>query len=55
MDQLTTEATAAPGAPHDSRVPEKPTVDGLEERWAQVWEETGTYRFDRSAAREQVF
>ena len=32
----------------DSRVPEKPTIDGLEDRWAQVWDEQGTYRFDRT-------
>ena len=38
-----------------SRLPEKPTVDGLEERWAAVWEEQGTYRFDRTKTREQVF
>src|SRR5215213_7532551 len=43
MDQLTPAATA--------RVPEKPTVDGLEARWTQVWEEQGTYRFDRSKTR----
>ncbi len=36
-------------------VPEKPTLDGLEERWAAVWEEQGTYAFDRTATREQVF
>jgi valyl-tRNA synthetase len=39
----------------DSRVPEKPTIDGLEERWAQVWADQGTYRFDRSRTREQVY
>jgi valyl-tRNA synthetase len=39
----------------DTRAPEKPTVDGLEERWAQVWDEQGTYRFDRSRTREQVY
>jgi valyl-tRNA synthetase len=37
------------------RVPDKPTLDGLEERWAQVWREQGTYTFDRSTPREQVF
>ena len=47
MDQPTPGATA--------RVPEKPTVDGLEARWSQVWEEQGTYLFDRSKTREQVF
>ncbi len=37
------------------RVPEKPTLDGLEERWGAVWQEQGTYAFDRTATREQVF
>ena len=36
-------------------VPDKPTVDGLEGRWAQVWQDEGTYLFDRSKTREQVF
>ncbi|MFC6239111.1 valine--tRNA ligase [Longivirga aurantiaca] len=40
---------------HDTRVPEKPTVDGLEDRWAGVWDERGTYRFDRSKVREQIY
>ena len=43
----------SPGA--DPRLPEKPTVDGLEDRWAPVWEEQGTYRFDRSKTREQIY
>ncbi len=38
-----------------SRVPDKPTLEGLEERWVARWEEQGTYRFDRSAPRERVF
>jgi len=38
-----------------TRVPEKPTVDGLEDRWASVWEEQATYRFDRSKTREQIY
>ncbi|MDP9241440.1 MAG: valine--tRNA ligase [Actinomycetota bacterium] len=37
------------------RVPDKPTLEGLEERWSRVWEEQGTYRFDRSKTREQVY
>ncbi len=40
------------GAP---RVPEKPTLDDLEERWASAWAEAGTYRFDDSATRAEVF
>jgi valyl-tRNA synthetase len=39
----------------DSRVPEKPTIDGIEDRWAEVWEQQGTYRFDRTRTREQVY
>ncbi|HSN05804.1 MAG TPA: valine--tRNA ligase [Candidatus Angelobacter sp.] len=39
----------------DSRVPEKPTIDGIEDRWAGVWEQDGTYRFDRTKTREQIY
>ncbi|MCU1407696.1 MAG: valS, partial [Glaciihabitans sp.] len=38
-----------------NRVPEKPALEGLEGRWSQVWEEQGTYRFDRSKTRDQIF
>ncbi len=42
--------------PNDSaRVPEKPSLDGLEERWAPAWEDDGTYRFDPSTPRSDVF
>jgi len=33
-----------------TRIPERPSVDGLEEKWARVWKEQGTYTFDRAAA-----
>jgi valyl-tRNA synthetase len=36
-------------------VPDKPTVDGLEARWAGVWQRDGTYLFDRTKTREQVY
>ena len=36
-------------------VPEKPTIDGLEPKWDEWWEAAGTYRFDRSKTREQIF
>jgi valyl-tRNA synthetase len=38
-----------------ANVPERPTLDGLEDRWAATWEREGTYRFDHAAARERVF
>lgn len=31
-------------------VPERPTLDGIEERWARRWQEEGTYAFDRDKA-----
>ena len=36
-------------------VPAKPTLDGLEEKWAGVWDAEGTYRFDRSKPRAEVY
>src|SRR5437867_9853037 len=38
-----------------ARVPEKPSLEGLEDKWAARWEGDGTYRFDRSKPRAQVF
>ncbi len=38
-----------------SRVPEKPSIDGLESRWVAAWEESGIYRFDRSKTRDAVY
>jgi valyl-tRNA synthetase len=31
-------------------LPDKPALEGLEAKWGEVWEERGTYRFDRAAA-----
>ena len=36
-------------------IPERPALDGLEAKWDAVWAEQGTYAFDRTATREQVF
>jgi valyl-tRNA synthetase len=38
-----------------ARVPERPTLEGLEEKWSAQWEREGVYSFDRSAPRERVF
>jgi len=38
-----------------SRIPEKATVDGLEDRWNATWESQGTYRFNDDVTREQVY
>jgi valyl-tRNA synthetase len=50
------EAPAAGPVPLPSpRVPEKPSIDGLEQKWSAAWETQGTYHFDRRAPKESVF
>jgi valyl-tRNA synthetase len=36
-------------------LPERPTIDGLEPRWASRWDELGVHRFDRTRPREDVY
>lgn len=38
-----------------SRIPEKPVLEGLEDKWQPVWEEQGVFRFDRTKTREEIF
>ncbi|MDO8362358.1 MAG: class I tRNA ligase family protein, partial [Actinomycetota bacterium] len=38
-----------------TNIPDKPSLDGIETRWMQRWEADATYRFDRTAARADVF
>src|SRR5918997_1111613 len=37
------------------RIPERPTLDGLAEKWSRRWQEEGTYAFDRSVDRAGVY
>ena len=41
--------------PMTRRVPEQPSIEGLEAKWSRRWEEDGTYRFDRTKTREEIF
>ncbi|MGH8951196.1 MAG: valine--tRNA ligase [Acidimicrobiia bacterium] len=36
-------------------VPEKPALEGLEAKWSKRWESDGTFRFDRSRNRDEIF
>ena len=36
-------------------IPERPSVDGLDEKWSKVWAEAGTYHFVAPESREQVY
>ncbi len=38
-----------------SRIPDKPDLTGLEQRWDAVWEADAIYRFDPSKSRDEVF
>ncbi|WP_420323412.1 valine--tRNA ligase [Kribbella pittospori] len=38
-----------------SRVPDKPTLEGLEAKWVAVWKDEQTYAFDRTAERADVY
>ncbi len=38
-----------------TRIPEKATVDGLDDRWNEAWEAQGTFRFDPTRPREDNF
>ncbi|HTJ72468.1 MAG TPA: valine--tRNA ligase [Actinospica sp.] len=36
-------------------IPERPSVDGLDEKWSKVWADAGTYRFVAPESRERVY
>ncbi|MGF1616699.1 MAG: valine--tRNA ligase [Acidimicrobiia bacterium] len=36
-------------------IPEKPGLEGLEGKWDSHWESDGTFRFDRSKTRDEIF
>src|SRR5262245_58197825 len=38
-----------------SRIPDKPSLDGVDERWMSRWEAESTYRFDGRRPRDEVF
>jgi len=42
-------------APHPISLPDKPALEGLEAKWTDRWERDGTYAFDRTRPRDEVF
>ena len=40
---------------HPIALPDKPALEGLESKWNARWQADGTYRFDRSRPRDQVY
>ncbi len=54
----TTQDQAPQATSTDTRavvVPDKPALEGLEEKWSARWKADDTYRFDRSQPRENVY
>ncbi len=35
----------------DAQIPDKPALEGLEQKWDAAWSAAGTYLFDRDAAK----
>ena len=53
---MDTDANGPGGDPASPRgIPDKPGLEGLEAAWAERWEARGTYAFDRTSRRDQVF
>ena len=46
------DATTLPAV---TTIPEKPSLEGLEAKWRARWDAEGTYRFDRTKTRAEVF
>src|SRR5690242_17199772 len=45
-----------PSVTRDTRPgPDKPTVDGLEQKWSRHWDANRTFAFDRTKSRDQIF
>ncbi|MFN0029894.1 MAG: valine--tRNA ligase [Acidimicrobiales bacterium] len=56
MDEDKLAATEPPTGPRfERRVPEKPTLDGVEDRWSTAWATEGTYTFDRTRTRAETY
>ena len=36
-------------------MPDRPALEGLEDKWSQRWESDGSYRFDRSKTRAEIY
>src|SRR6202165_4126992 len=43
------------GRPARRPVPERPSIDGIEDHWIDEWEAASTYRFDRTKTRDEIF
>jgi valyl-tRNA synthetase len=52
---LPAQAQDATDAARPLDVPDRPALEGLEDKWAEVWKADATYAFDRTRPREDVY
>ncbi|MBA2530775.1 MAG: valine--tRNA ligase [Nocardioidaceae bacterium] len=38
-----------------ANIPDKPALEGLEDKWSRIWDRDDTYRFERTRPRSEVF
>lgn len=38
-----------------SQIPDKVTIEGLEDKWSESWKASGVYSFDRTKTRDEIF
>ncbi|BDO41813.1 valine--tRNA ligase [Cellulomonas sp. NTE-D12] len=55
MAELNPLTSRVPATRAVREVPDRVSLDGVEERWDEAWSQQGLYAFDRTAAREQVY
>ena len=55
MSRTADEPRRAADEPRRATLPDKPSLDGLEQKWDSEWEASGIYRFDASKPRAEVF
>ena len=55
MTETHQQAPETSTAPRAVVVPDKPALEGLEDKWSERWDADQAYRFDRSQPRENVY
>jgi valyl-tRNA synthetase len=55
MTDTQTHLSTTPPQPPAVVVPDKPALEGLEDKWSQRWEADQTYAFDRTRSRAEVY
>ena len=55
MTETQTHLSSTTPQPPAVVVPDKPALEGLEDKWSKQWEADQTYAFDRTKTRAEVY